>query len=137
AWPGATFKGRVAALLPEVDAQTRTVPVRIVIDNPGVKLTPGMFVSVELVGKEGEEHLVVPSEALIRTGERNAVIVAREGGGFDVADVTLGAETDDQTAILSGLEAGQSIVLSGQFLIDSEASLRSAVSRLSGTEPTP
>ncbi len=131
AWPGTKFIGRIAALLPEVDPQTRTVPVRIVIDNPGSRLSPGMFVSVELAGKKGEEHLVVPSEAVIMTGERNVVIVAREGGGFDVADVTVGTEDAGKTAILSGLEAGQSIVLSGQFLIDSEASLSSTVSRLS------
>jgi Cu(I)/Ag(I) efflux system membrane fusion protein len=74
---------------------------------------------------------------VIMTGVRNVVIVAREGGGFDVAEVTVGAEAAGRTAILSGLEAGQSIVLSGQFLIDSEASLKSAVSRLSSPEPTP
>jgi Cu(I)/Ag(I) efflux system membrane fusion protein len=73
----------------------------------------------------------VPSEAVIVTGERSVVIVARDGGGFDVAEVTTGAEVDGKTAVLSGLEEGQSIVLSGQFLIDSEASLRSTVSRLS------
>ena len=131
AWPGMTFKGRVAALLPEVDPQTRTIPVRIVVDNADAKLSPGMFVRIDLAGKQGEEHLVVPSEAVIMTGERNVVIVAREGGGFDVASVTVGTEEDGQTAILSGLEEGQSIVLSGQFLIDSEASLSSTVSRLS------
>jgi Cu(I)/Ag(I) efflux system membrane fusion protein len=131
AWPGVTFKGRVAALLPEVDLQTRTVPVRIVVDNPDAKLSPGMFVTVDLAGKQGEEHLVVPSEAVIMTGERNVVIVAREGGGFDVANVTVATEADGKTAILSGLEEGQAIVLSGQFLIDSEASLGSTVSRLS------
>lgn len=131
AWPGMTFKGRVVALLPEVDPQTRTVPVRIVVDNADAKLSPGMFVTVDLAGREGEEHLVVPSEAVIMTGERNVVVVAREGGGFDVANVTVGTEADGKTAILSGLEEGQAIVLSGQFLIDSEASLGSTVSRLS------
>jgi Cu(I)/Ag(I) efflux system membrane fusion protein len=131
AWPGMTFKGRVAALLPEVDPQTRTIPVRIAVDNPDAKLSPGMFVTVDLAGKQGEEHLVVPSEAVIMTGERNVVIVAREGGGFDVANVTVGTEEEGKTAILSGLQEGQSIVLSGQFLIDSEASLGSTVSRLS------
>jgi Cu(I)/Ag(I) efflux system membrane fusion protein len=134
AWPGTIFKGRVAALLPDVDLQTRTVPVRIVVENPEHKLAPGMFVTVELVGKSGEEQFVVPSEAVIMTGERNAVIVAREGG-FDVAEVTLGAEADGKTSILSGLQEGQSIVLSGQFLIDSEASLKSTVSRLSSAAP--
>jgi Cu(I)/Ag(I) efflux system membrane fusion protein len=134
AWPGMTFKGRVTALLPDVDPQTRTLPVRIVIDNPGFKLAPGMFVSLEFVGMPSEPQLAVPSEAVIVTGERSAVIVARDGGGFDVADVTVGLEAEGKTAILSGLQEGQSIVLSGQFLIDSEASLKSTVSRLSAVQ---
>jgi Cu(I)/Ag(I) efflux system membrane fusion protein len=136
AWPATTFQGRVAALLPEVDAETRTLPVRIVIDNAQAKLAPGMFVSLEFVGQAGEPQLVVPSEAVIMTGERNAVIVARQSGGFDVAEVTVGAEVGDRTAILSGLEEGQSIVLSGQFLIDSEASLKSSMARLSAGDET-
>jgi Cu(I)/Ag(I) efflux system membrane fusion protein len=129
-WPGETHAGRVAALLPEVDPQTRTLAVRIVVDNPQFQLSPGMFVSLEFVGQGGEPQLVVPSEALIMTGERTVVVVAREDGGFDVAEVTAGREVDGRTVILDGLREGQSIVLSGQFLIDSEASLTSAVSRL-------
>jgi membrane fusion protein, copper/silver efflux system len=130
-WPGVTFQGRVEALLPDVDPQTRTVPARIVIDNPDFRLSPGMFASVELAGA-GEQQLVVPSEAVIMTGERNVVIVARTGGGFDVAEVKIGIEASGKTAILDGLQEGQAIVLSGQFLLDSEASLKSTVSRLSG-----
>lgn len=138
AWPGATFKGSVVALLPEVDPQTRTLPVRISMDNSESKLAPGMFVSLDFEGQPQQAQLVVPSEAVIVTGERSVVIVARHGGGFDVAEVTVGTEVDGKTAVLSGLEEGQSIVLSGQFLIDSEASLRSAVSRLSSpAEPKP
>lgn len=137
AWPDAVFEGRVAALLPEVDPQTRTLPVRIVVGNAETRLAPGMFVSLELAGQAAQPQLVVPSEAIIVTGERSVVIVAREGGGFDVAEVTVGADVEGRTAILSGLEEGQSIVLSGQFLIDSEASLKSTVSRLSTVEPKP
>jgi Cu(I)/Ag(I) efflux system membrane fusion protein len=130
AWPGVTFEGRVEALLPEVNPETRTLAVRIAIDNADRKLTPGMFVALEFAGQAGEPQLVVPSEAIIVTGERNVVIVARADGGFDVAQVTTGAEAGGRTAILSGLSEGQSIVLSGQFLIDSEASLGAAVRRL-------
>lgn len=137
AWPNATFAGRVEALLPQIDAQTRTLTARIVIENPQLKLAPGMFLSLDFAGSEAREQLVVPSEAVIMTGERNVVIVARPGGGFDVAAVEIGAEADGRTAILSGLEQGQSVVISGQFLIDSEASLRSTVSRLSTPEPNP
>lgn len=137
AWPGETFQGRISALLPDVDPQTRTLPVRIVVDNAESRLAPGMFVSLDFEGKAEEEQLVVPSEAVIMTGERNVVIVAHEGGGFDVAEVTVGMDVDGKTAILSGLQEGQSIVLSGQFLIDSEASLKATVSRLATKRPQP
>ncbi len=144
AWPKSTFTGRVAAILPDVDLRTRTLPVRVVIDNPDARLAPGMFVSLDFEGETGAPQLVVPSEAVIMTGERSVVIVARDEGGFDVAEVTPGAEVGDRTTIIAGLEEGQRIVLSGQFLIDSEASLKSAVTRLTTgaepgtpTEPTP
>jgi Cu(I)/Ag(I) efflux system membrane fusion protein len=136
AWPGTEITGRVLALLPDVDPQTRALPVRIELKNPEHRLAPGMFVSLEFKARAGEPQLAVPSEAIIMTGERDFVVVARDEGGFDVARVTVGAEADGKTAILSGLSEGQSIVLSGQFLIDSEASLRSTVSRLS-TAPNP
>jgi membrane fusion protein, copper/silver efflux system len=135
AWPGVEFAGRVVAVLPDVDTRTRTLAVRVAVENPRLELAPGMFVSLDFEGREEREQLVVPSEAVIMTGERTVVIVAREGGGFDVAEVTAGAESAGRTAILSGLEAGQAIVVSGQFLIDSEASLRSAVSRLATPGP--
>ncbi len=130
AWPGSTFSGRVTALLPEVDVATRTMSVRVAIDNPDFRLAPGMFVSLEFAGVAGAPRLVVPSEAVITTGERSVVIIARDAGGFDVAEVSVGAEADGKTTILAGLTEGQSIVLSGQFLIDSEASLKSALTRL-------
>jgi membrane fusion protein, copper/silver efflux system len=130
AWPGVAFKGKVIALLPQVDADTRTLTARIVLDNKDGKLSPGMFVSLDLMAPESQAQLVVPSEAVITTGTRSIVITARDNGTFGVVEVSVGAEQDGKTAILSGLTEGQSIVLSGQFLIDSEASLKSAVSRL-------
>jgi len=131
AWAGEQFNGQVVAILPDVDSATRTLPVRVEIDNPGSRLVPGMFVSLSFAAQETEPQLVVPSEAVIVTGERSVVIVARDGDGFDAVDVKLGAESGGKTVVLSGLSEGESIVLSGQFLIDSEASLKSAVSRLS------
>jgi Cu(I)/Ag(I) efflux system membrane fusion protein len=130
AWPGESFAGRVIALLPEVDPQTRTLTARVSLDNPRGQLAPGMYVALELAGAVNESQLLVPSEAVIMTGERSAVIVARKDGGFDVANVTIGAEADGRTAILSGLTEGQSVVVSGQFLIDSEASLKSTAGRM-------
>ena len=133
AWPGETFTGRVIDLLPEVDRETRTLTARVSLQNPKFKLSPGMYVSLGFKGPVGEPQLVVPSEAIITTGERSVVIVAREGGSFGVADVTVGTEQDGRSTILSGLTEGQSVVVSGQFLIDSEASLKSTVKRLEGT----
>lgn len=139
-WPGETFVGRVNALLPEIDPETRTLTARVALDNPRDRLAPGMYVSLEFAGQQEEPQLVVPSEAVIRTGDRSVVVVAREGGGFDVANVTAGEDAEGKTTILAGLNEGQSVVLSGQFLIDSEASLKSTVTRLetaAGTEPAP
>jgi len=130
AWPGTTFKGRVIAFLPQVDPQTRTLDVRVALDNPDSRLSPGMWVELDFTGPASEPQLVVPSEAVIVTGERSVVIIASDKGSFDVVSVSTGVEQDGRTPILSGLKQGQLIVLSGQFLIDSEASLTSTVNRL-------
>jgi hypothetical protein len=93
-----------------------------------------MFVSLEFAASKAAPQLVVPSEAVIATGTRSVVIVSRGDAGFDVREVKTGAESEGKTVILSGLDEGDPIVLSGQFLIDSEASLKSTVSRLSPAE---
>jgi Cu(I)/Ag(I) efflux system membrane fusion protein len=135
AWPGKTFKGRVIAVLPQVDPQTRTLTVRVALDNSDFELSPGMWVALDFTAPASEPQLVVPSEAVIVTGERSVVIVKGDQGSFGVANVSTGVEQDGRTPILSGLKEGQSIVLSGQFLIDSEASLTSTVNRLT-TSPS-
>ena len=133
AWPRAIFAARVAALLPDVDPQSRTLTARISIDNPGYRLSPGMYVTLDFAGRAGEVQLTVPTEAVITTGRRSVVIVARPDGSFDVASVAAGQEEGGRTVILSGLKEGERIVLSGQFLIDSEASLSATVSRLASS----
>ncbi len=130
AWPGREFKGRVIALLPQVDPQTRTFTVRVALDNPDFRLSPGMWVALDFTGPALPPQLVVPSEAVISTGERSVVITAKDSGAFDVVEVSTGVEQDGKTPILSGLQEGESVVVSGQFLIDSEANLNSAVDRL-------
>ena len=130
AWPGREFKGRVIALLPQVDPQTRTFTVRVVLDNPDFRLSPGMWVALDFTGPAVPPQPVVPSEAVISTGERSVVITANEDGSFNVVEVSTGLEEDGKTPILSGLHEGESVVLSGQFLIDSEANLKSTVDRL-------
>ena len=134
AWPGSAFDGKVISLLPEVDAQTRTLTARVQLKNTDRRLAPGMFVSLQFTSATNEPQLSVPTEAVIATGERSVVVVTNDDGSFNVADVTTGREMDGRTEILKGLTEGQSIVLSGQFLIDSEASLKATVSRLGATE---
>ncbi len=128
---GTVFKGRVAAILPEVSSTTRTLKARIELANPGGRLVPGMFATVRLSSAAAPEALFVPSEAVIQTGTRTVVMVAQGDGRFAAADVEVGSEANGQSEIRKGLEAGQKVVVSGQFLIDSEASLRATGTRMS------
>jgi membrane fusion protein, copper/silver efflux system len=130
AFPGTTFKGRVSAILPEVNAATRTLKARIEVANPQGKLVPGMFATVSLTPPARREAVLVPSEAVIQTGTRSVVMVAQGDGKFVPVDVELGTEANGQTEIRKGLQPGQKIVLSGQFLIDSEASLKATAGRM-------
>jgi len=136
ALPGATFKGRVNAILPEVNPVTRTLKARVELANPNGKLVPGMFATVNFAPAARKEALLVPTEAVIRTGNRSVVIVAQGDGQFAPVDVETGMESGGRTEIRNGLEAGQKVVVSGQFLIDSEASLRGTATRM-GDAPTP
>ncbi len=133
---GQVFKGKVSLLLPEINPVTRTLKARITLANPGRQLVPGMFATVSLMPRESSEVLLIPSEALIQTGTRSVVILADGGGKFHPVDVIAGASSNGQSAILQGLEAGQSVVASGQFLIDSESSLKGGFKRMSEPPPT-
>lgn len=131
ALPGKVFKGKVEYIYPRLETQTRTVRARLSFDNPGVQLKPGMFAEVSLFGRTREGTLLVPTEAVIRTGERSVVILAEGEGRFRPANVKVGDDREGQTEILAGLKEGEEVVVSGQFLIDSEANLRSVLGRLS------
>jgi Cu(I)/Ag(I) efflux system membrane fusion protein len=131
AFPEAVFKGRISTLLPEVNPATRTIKARVELANPGGRLTPGMFATVDFTPVTKKDALLVPTEAVIRTGSRTVVIVAREGGSFQPIEVETGAEAGGRTEIRKGLQAGQKVVVSGQFLIDSEASLKATAMRMS------
>ena len=122
AFPGETFSGRILAILPSVQADSRTVTVRIELANRGGRLRPGMFAQVAL-GGTGSTALLVPSEAIIRTGTRTIVMLATGNGRYQPAEVRTGREGGGQTEILEGLAVGEKVVASGQFLLDSEASL--------------
>ena len=134
AYPGETRQGRVDYIFPQLEPEARTARVRITLDNPGQRLRQGMFANVTIMGTGGMA-LVVPSEAVIDTGRRKVVIV-RRNGGFVPAVVETGRELQDWTQILSGIEPGAEVVVSGQFLIDSEASLSGMMERLNANAPT-
>ncbi|HEU4689269.1 MAG TPA: efflux RND transporter periplasmic adaptor subunit [Vicinamibacterales bacterium] len=129
ALPGAELRGNVQAILPDVDPVTRTIRVRVELANPELALAPGMFVNVSLEAAP-REALVVPSEAVISTGTRTVVILTDGAGNFRPVDVEAGLENDGNTEVTRGLEVGQSVVVSGQFLLDSEASLRATATRM-------
>jgi Cu(I)/Ag(I) efflux system membrane fusion protein len=131
ALPGTVLKGKVSAILPEVNAATRTLKARVELDNPGHRLVPGMFATVNFTSTARDEVLTVPTEAVIQTGKRSVVMLAQGDGKFMPVDVEVGSEGNGQTEIRRGLEAGQKVVVSGQFLIDSEASLRGTATRMS------
>lgn len=135
AYPDAKFEGKVGAILPEVNAATRTVRTRIEVANPGARLKPGMFATLTF-SSGGREAVLVPSEAVIRTGQRDVVILALGEGKFRAAQVEVGAESGGQSEIRKGLKPGDKVVLSGQFLIDSEASLSGAIARLQAADET-
>jgi membrane fusion protein, copper/silver efflux system len=135
AYPERVFKGRIGAILPEVSAATRTVRTRIELANPDALLKPGMYATVVFRQSARRESVLVPSEAVIRTGTRDVVIVALGDGKFRALDVEVGFESGGQSEIRKGLAAGDKVVLSGQFLIDSEASLSATVARLEGSSP--
>ncbi|MCC6480459.1 MAG: efflux RND transporter periplasmic adaptor subunit [Sphingomonadaceae bacterium] len=122
AFPGETFGGRIIAILPTAQADSRTLTVRIELANRGGRLRPGMFAQVALGGDE-RPALLVPSEAVIRTGTRTIVMLATGDGRYHPAEVRAGREGGGQTEILQGLAVGEKVVASGQFLLDSEASL--------------
>lgn len=132
--PGKVFKGKVEFVYPNLETQTRTLRARISIPNPDGTLKPGMFAQVALFGGPRDKTLLVPTEAVIRTGERDVVILSEGEGKFRPAMVKVGDDRQGQTEILEGLDEGETIVVSGQFLIDSEANLRGALARMSGGE---
>jgi membrane fusion protein, copper/silver efflux system len=134
ALPGQPFQGRIDYLYPELTSATRTLKVRVVIQNPGRRLRPGMFAAVHLRGATQDQLLTVPTEAVIMTGTRSVVIVADDATHFHPVPVQVGAEHGGRSEILEGLSIGQNVVASGQFLIDSEASLRGAFDNLAGSD---
>jgi Cu(I)/Ag(I) efflux system membrane fusion protein len=130
--PSERFAGKVDYLYPELTQTTRTLKVRVVVKNPSKHLQPGMFAAAHFHAATQQQVLTVPSEAVIKTGTRSVIIVADDVTHFRPVLVRVGAEQDGRSEILEGLSLGQSVVASGQFLIDSEANLRGAFDNLAG-----
>jgi Cu(I)/Ag(I) efflux system membrane fusion protein len=128
--PDTVLRGTVQAVLPEVNPATRTIKARIELANPRGVLSPGMFVTVQFAGSREGTSLLIPTEALIQTGQRSVVMLAEAGGRFTPVAVEAGLESNGQTEIRRGLKPGQRVVVSAQFLIDSEASLKGVEARL-------
>ncbi|WP_039785733.1 efflux RND transporter periplasmic adaptor subunit [Herbaspirillum huttiense] len=130
AYSGEKFTGKILAVLPESNADSRTLRVRAELPNRDGKLKPGMYAQIRLGGGKAAPSLLVPSEAVIRTGARNILLVTTGDGRYQPVEVKLGQESDGKSIILDGVTEGQQVVTSGQFLIDSEASLKGVLARL-------
>jgi Cu(I)/Ag(I) efflux system membrane fusion protein/cobalt-zinc-cadmium efflux system membrane fusion protein len=133
AYPGRKFSGRVDQILPEVDASTRTVRVRLVMSNPGVALKPGMYVNVNIAAPLGRQ-LVIPVSGVLQAGTHQIAFIDKGKGSLEPREIETGLRLDDSIVVLKGLKAGDRIVSSANFLVDSEAQLQSA---MSGYMPAP
>jgi multidrug efflux pump subunit AcrA (membrane-fusion protein) len=132
--PDRKFSGRITYIYPTVDEKTRTARVRMEFHNPGLFLKPGMFVTVELRAELKPAALLVPDSAVLRSGEKNTVFVALDGGHFEPREIQLGPRADNNSyEVLSGLTEGERVVTSGQFMLDSESQLREAIQKMLGS----
>ncbi len=131
---GQTVDGEVAYVYPTMNEKSRTLPVRLEFDNPGVRLKPGMFATVYIQYRRKDAVIAVPTEAIIHSGRRQIVFVALGQGRFGAREITTGLVGDHRmTEVLSGLEVGDTVVVSGQFLIDSESQLQEAIRKIVST----
>ncbi len=133
-YPGETFHGTVRFLEPELSERTRTLGLKLAVSNRDGRLRPGMYATVELQPVAAPDALTVPSAAVLRTGERDVVVVSLGGGRFAPRTVTVGHELQGRTQLLDGVHEGEHVVTSAQFLLDSESNLRAAIQRLASQE---
>ena len=129
--PGKTFQGKVDYIYPYLDQKSRDVKVRLVYPNPDLELKPQMYANVRLEAHIETKVVAVPGEAVIRSGKRNVVFVSRGGGKFEPRDVILGPEGQNGLIqVLAGLQHGEEVVVSAQFLLDSESRLKEAIRKM-------
>lgn len=128
--PGKVFTGKITYIYPYLESKTRTNRVRLEFNNKDLRLKPDMFANVTLMASRQVDAIVIPSEAIVRSGTDNQVFVVRGAGKFEPRTVILGVSSDGLTQILSGVKAGEEVVVSSQFLIDSESKLREATQKM-------
>ena len=135
--PGRVFEGVVTYVYPFLESKTRTAKVRMIFENPELELKPEMFATVKILSEVAKEAVVVPVQAVIRSGERSVVILDLGNGRFAPREVKLGVEADDVYEVTHGLSGGEEIVISAQFLIDSESNLKAALRTMGGHREAP
>lgn len=126
-----SFNGKVTYIYPTVDPMTRTTQIRVEVDNPGYKLKPGMYIDAIVFSSVGN-HIVVPTQAIIETGERQVIFIKDREGKFSPREIEAGPEVNNERVVYSGLSEGEDIVVSGNFLLDSESNLQTALDQFSG-----
>jgi Cu(I)/Ag(I) efflux system membrane fusion protein len=127
AYPGKPYSGTVTYVYPTLNSETRTVPVRVELANPGGLLKPGMFAEMELVAASKGQVLTVPVSAVIDSGTRQVVLVQLKEGRFDPREVKLGARSDNYIEVMEGIQEGEQVVVAANFLIDAESNLKAAL----------
>jgi Cu(I)/Ag(I) efflux system membrane fusion protein len=132
AYPGSAFSGRVDFIYPTLNSATRTVQVRMEINNPKGLLKPAMFVNAQIAIGKGEKVLTVPVSAVIDSGLRQIVLVQLAQGRFEPREVRLGSRSENYVEVLDGIAEGEQVVTTANFLIDAESNLRSALSGMGG-----
>ena len=128
--PGRTFEGNVTYIYPYAQAKTRTTRIRVVFDNTEGLLRPEMYVELSVLASEIPDQVVVPAEAVVRSGDFNQIFVLTDQGAFEPRKVELGVESRGEVAVSSGIKSGERVVVSAQFLIDSESKLREATAKM-------
>jgi len=128
--PGRTFTGKVAFIYPYLEAKTRTIKIRIEFDNSDLALKPDMFANVDVLASRQVDALTVPAESIVRTGTQEQVFVQRAPGQFEPRKVTVGISANGKVQVVNGLEEGELVVTSSQFLIDSESKLKEATAKM-------
>ena len=128
--PGRIFKGHLAFIYPYAEAKTRTIKVRLVFDNAELLLKPDLFAEVTIYAGKQVDAVVIPSEAIIRSGAKTQVFIVRGSGKFEPRQITTGLASNGDVAVLDGVKAGEEVVTSAQFLIDSESKLHEATTKM-------